>query len=364
MESIEKSEIRKIIHIDMDAFYAAIEQRDNPDLIGKPVIVGGKPDSRGVVATCSYEARKFGIHSAMPSSKAYRLCPQAIFLPPRFSAYKEESQKIRRIFFEYTDLVEPLSLDEAFLDVTNNTKQMPSATRIAQQIKEKIFNTTHLTASAGVSYNKFIAKVASDIKKPDGLTVIPPGQGQAFIERLPIRRFFGVGQATEKKMLALGIHNGADLKKYDQNWLIRHFGKVGTFYYNITRGIDHRPVNPNRIRKSIGKEKTLVRDITDIDEIEQILVKIAENVSELLVKQQLKGCTLTLKIKFFDFEQITRSHTVQEPIQDSKDMMNIVRALITQTAAGVKKIRLLGISISNLTSKNEENVIQNLFLYP
>ena len=343
--------IRKIIHIDMDAFYAAIEQRDNPELQGKPVVVGGQPDSRGVVATCCYEARKYGIHSAMPASKAFHLCPHAVFLPPRFHVYKAESKKIRSIFSQYTDLIEPLSLDEAFLDVTCNKKDLTSATRIAQEIKNQIFRELKLTASAGVSFNKFIAKVASDMNKPDGLTVIPPRRGEAFIAALPIRKFFGVGQATEKKMLSLGIKTGADLKKYSRQWLVHHFGKGGEFYFQICRGIDDRPVNPHRIRKSLGKERTLPRDINDLGEIKKILEQIAEELQQLIEQLGFKGKTIALKVKYHDFQCISRSITIPHTITSKDQIIDQVEGLLTKTEAGYKRIRLLGISIGQPISR-------------
>ncbi len=236
---------RKIIHVDMDAFFAAVEQRDNPELRGKPVIVGGRPGGRGVVSTCSYEARKFGVHSAMPTNEAYRLCPHGIFVNANFAAYKEASEIVRNIFFDYTDLVEPLSLDEAFLDVTENHKGNPSATLIAKEIRARIFEETQLTASAGVAPNKFIAKVASDFNKPDGLTIITPEKMEAFLEELDIKKFFGVGKATQKKMHALGIKTGADLKKWTEIDLVKAFGKSGRYYYKIVRGIDNREVKPH-----------------------------------------------------------------------------------------------------------------------
>ena len=241
--------VRKIIHIDMDAFFAAVEQRDNPKLKGMPVVVGGNPQSRGVVATCSYEARRYGIHSAMSSSRAYKLCPKAIFIRPRMSEYKAVSDQIREIFSKYSDFVEPLSLDEAFLDVTLNKMQLKSATDTAIEIKNKIFSVTGLTASAGVSFSKFIAKVASDIQKPDGLTVVPPKAGERFVEKLPIKKFFGVGRVTEKKMLKLGIKSGADLKLKDRAFLIREFGKNGDYFFRVVRGLDKRPSKPEQNKK-------------------------------------------------------------------------------------------------------------------
>jgi DNA polymerase-4 len=332
----------------MDAFYASVEQRDRPELKGKPVIVGGDPQARGVVAACSYEAREFGIHSAMASSTAYRLCPDAVFIRPRFDVYRAVSFDIRKIFCEYTDLVEPLSLDEAFLDVTENYMGMPSATLIAREIKKKIYDRTgKLTASAGVSFNKFIAKVASDINKPDGITVITPDMADEFIDRLPIRKFFGVGKVTEEKMLNLGIKTGADLNKYKKEQLIQIFGKSGRYFYDIAHGLDERPVEPNRIRKSIGKETTFSEDIVDTGQMLEILDNIADRLENSLIKREAKGRTITLKIKYFDFQSITRSVTIDEPADSASVIMKYVRPLLSKTEAGEKKVRLLGISISN-----------------
>ncbi|HLP59299.1 MAG TPA: DNA polymerase IV, partial [Candidatus Deferrimicrobium sp.] len=320
--------MRKIIHIDMDAFYASVEQRDKPELKGKPVIVGGAPQSRGVVATCSYEARKFGIHSAMASSIAYRLCPQAIFIRPRFDVYQAVSKQIREIFYRYTDLVEPLSLDEAYLDVTENKKNVPYAADLAREILEQIRVETGLTASAGVSFNKFLAKVASDIHKPNGLTVVTPKTAAKFIDCLPIRKFFGVGKVTEKKMLEMGIKTGADLKKKSREELTRHFGKAGDFYYDIAQGLDDRPVNPHRERKSIGQEQTLSRDIDDRQEMLEILGKLALGIEEYMKQKAVKGRTITLKIKYFDFKSITRSITAPEPLCEAAAIMKYIPGLL------------------------------------
>jgi DNA polymerase-4 len=340
--------IRKIIHIDMDAFYASVEQRDRPELKGKPVIVGGDPQARGVVAACSYEARKFGVHSAMPAATAYRLCPDAVFIRSRFDVYRAVSAQIREIFYEYTDLVEPLSLDEAFLDVTENYKGMHSATLIAQELKKKIFQKTGgLTSSAGVSFNKFLAKVASDVNKPGGITVITPEMAQEFIDKLPIRKFFGVGRVTEEKMLNLGIKTGADLKKYKKEQLIQIFGKSAHYFYDIAHGLDERPVEPNRIRKSIGKETTFSEDIDDKDQMLEILDDIAARLENSLMKKDAKGRTITLKVKYFDFQSITRSITIDEPANNATTIMKYIRPLLSKTEAGKKKVRLLGISVSN-----------------
>ena len=348
---------RKIIHIDMDAFYASVEQRDRPTLKGKPVIVGGDPRSRGVVAACSYEARKFGIHSAMASSTAYRLCPDATFIRPRFDVYRSVSTQIREIFYEYTGLVEPLSLDEAFLDVTDNYQGMPSATLIAREVKKKIYaRTGGLTASAGVSFNKFLAKVASDVNKPDGITVITPDIAHEFIDSLPVRKFFGVGKVTEEKMLNHGIKTGADLKRYKKEELIELFGKSGNYFFDIAHGLDDRPVEPNRIRKSIGKETTFSEDIDDTDQMLEILEEIAAKLENSLIKRQAKGRTITLKVKYFDFQSITRSLTVDERTDSATIIMKHIRPLLSKTEAGKKKVRLLGISISNFD--DQKNTIR------
>jgi len=345
--------IRKIIHIDMDAFYASVEQRDRPEFRGKPVIVGGDPQSRGVVAACSYEARKSGVHSAMPAVTAYRLCPEAVFVRPRFDVYRAVSARLREIFYEYTDLVEPLSLDEAFLDVTENHKNAPSATLIAREIKQKIFQRTGgLTSSAGVSFNKFLAKVASDINKPDGITVITPETADAFIAALPIRKFFGVGKVTEEKMLNLGIKTGADLKRYSKAQLIQIFGKSGGYFFDIAHGLDDRPVKPNRIRKSIGKETTFSEDLDDRDQMIEILENIAAKLENALLKKDAKGRTITLKVKYFDFQSVTRSTTIDQPVDSAAVIMEYVRPLLAKTEAGNKKVRLLGISVSNFDDRD------------
>lgn len=347
---------RKIIHIDMDAFYASVEQRDNPEMKGKPVIVGGTPQQRGVVAACSYEARKFGVKSAMSTAKALLLCPKAVLLPPRFGAYEHVSRHINKIFHEYTSLVEPLSLDEAFLDVTNNRKKEPVATKIAAEIKKKILIRTKLTASAGVSYNKFLAKVASGYKKPDGLTVVTPQKAPEFIDKLSIGDFYGVGQVTEKKMLALGIRNGADLKKQSREFLSRHFGKAGGLFYELSRGIDERPVEPDWERKSIGKETTLSHDIVDKTEMMRILTELAWEVEEWMKNNRKKAKTVTLKVKYFDFESITRSVTLPSHICRSGDIMEHIPVLMKKTDAGKKKVRLLGISLSNLQDMDRPSI--------
>lgn len=338
---------RKIIHIDMDAFYAAVEQRDFPEYLGKPIVVGGSPDGRGVVATASYEARQFGIHSAMSARKAIQLCPHALFVRPRFDAYKSVSVSIREIFSRYTDLIEPLSLDEAYLDVTEDKLQIGSALEIAQQIKDAIKNELHLTASAGVSNNKFIAKIASDMNKPDGLTFIGPSKVKAFMEKLPVERFFGVGKVTADRMKKMGFHTGADLKKLSEQELVRKFGKTGKFYYKIVRGIDERAVQPHRLTKSLGAEDTFEQDLEHIPEMITELEQLAEKVTERLERSKLKGKTLTLKIKFNDFKQITRNQSFANPIGDYPAIMAAAKDLLIKADVADRKVRLLGISLSN-----------------
>ena len=334
----------------MDAFYASVEQRDNPEYRDKPLVVGGLPQGRGgVVATASYEARKFGIRSAMPSKQALQLCPHAIFVTPRFAAYKEVSQKIREIFSRYTDLIEPLSLDEAYLDVSNDKLNIGSAIEIAQQIKLAIKNELNLTASAGVSINKFVAKIASDIKKPDGLTFIGPSAIEAFMENLPIEKFYGVGKVTADKMKKQGLFTGADLKKLSIQDMTTRFGKAGAFYYDIVRGIDEREVQPHRETKSMGAEDTFAFDLTSIDEMHAELEKIARTVNERLLRYQLKGRTVTLKIKYSDFRQITRSQSLSSCIDDFDTLFGTAKQLLAVTDVTTTRIRLLGITVSNFS---------------
>lgn len=338
---------RKIIHIDMDAFYAAVEQRDFPQYIGKAIVVGGSPDGRGVVATASYEARKFGIHSAMSARRAIQLCPEAIFVRPRFDAYKQVSGALREIFRRYTDLIEPLSLDEAYLDVTQDKLGIGSALEIAKQIKDAIKDELHLTASAGVSSNKFIAKIASDMNKPDGLTFIGPSKIKAFMEKLPVERFFGVGKVTADKMKKMGFHTGADLKQLSEQELVRKFGKTGKFYFKIVRGIDERSVQPHRPSKSLGAEDTFEQDLVYLEEMVTELEQIAEKVTERLDKNNLKGKTLTLKIKFNDFSQITRNHSFVTPVADYATIIRTAKDLLFKADLDNRSVRLLGITLSN-----------------
>src|SRR6201986_1250213 len=309
--------IRKIIHIDMDAFYASVEQRDNPDYRGKALVVGGLPQGRGgVVATASYEARKFGIRSAMSSKQALQLCPHALFVRPRFDAYKEASQKIREIFHRYPDLIEPLSLDEAYLDVTTDKQNIGSAIEIAKLIKQAIKDELQLTASAGVAINKFLAKIVSDINKPDGLAFIGPSSIEDFMEKLAVEKFHGVGKVTADKMRRMGLFTGFDLKQLSEDDLVQHFGKAGRFYYKIVRGMDDRQVTPDRETKSVGAEDTFPYDLVQTDEMEAELDKIAVIVHNRLEKNNLKGRTITLKIKYSDFRQITRNRSFTSPVSD------------------------------------------------
>ena len=339
---------RKIIHIDMDAFYASVEQRDNPVLRGKPVAVGGSRE-RGVVAAASYEARKFGVRSAMPSVTARRKCPDLIFVKPRFEVYREVSLQIRAIFAEHTPVIEPLSLDEAYLDVTENLKDIASATEIAAQIKAKIRAETQLTASAGVSYNKFLAKLASDYRKPDGLFVITPAMGPNFVETLPVERFHGVGPATAAKMKDLGIITALDVRAKDEAFLSKHFGKAGRHFFWICRGIDHRPVLPNRIRKSIGAENTFSQDLTSLDELKAELGPLVDKVWHYCDSTGLRGRTVTLKLKFSDFQIITRSRSLGVLISDRSTLASISEELLTAQFPLPKRIRLIGVSISSLS---------------
>jgi DNA polymerase-4 len=343
----EENKKRKIIHIDMDAFYASVEQRDHPEYRGKPVIVGGSPNSRGVVATASYEARKFGVRSAMSSRRAVQLCPEGIFVFPRFDVYKEVSRHIREIFSRYTDLIEPLSLDEAYLDVSVDKLGIGSAIEIAKLIKQAIKDELRLTASAGVSINKFVAKIASDMNKPDGLTFIGPSQITSFMEQLPVEKFHGVGKVTAEKMKKMGLHTGADLKRLSENEIRQYFGKPGAFYYRIVRGIDEREVQPHRETKSSGAEDTFPVDLTEIEDMNRELVRIGGLVTTRLKRHNLKGRTITLKIKYSDFKQITRNQSLSFATDDQEIIVKTAQQLLAAVDHEDKAIRLLGISLSN-----------------
>jgi DNA polymerase-4 len=343
----------------MDAFYASVEQRDHPEYQGKPIAVGGSPGGRGVVATASYEAREFGVRSAMPSKKALQLCPDIIFVKPRFDIYKKVSEQVREIFHRYTDIIEPLSLDEAYLDVTEDKQNIGSAIEIAKQIKQAVKNELKLTASAGVSINKFVAKTASDMNKPDGLTFIGPSTIESFIEKLPVEKFYGVGKVTAEKMKKMDLHTGADLKKLSEHEMIQHFGKVGRFYYQIVRGIDNRPVEPNQEIKSIGAEDTFPYDLSSIDEMNVELNKIAKTVYNRLQQYQLKGRTITLKIKYSDFKQITRSRSFTDSLNDLNTIASTAKELLSAADLKSKKIRLLGITLSNFNETKQNNEREN-----
>jgi DNA polymerase-4 len=344
----------------MDAFFASVEQLDNPELTGKPVAVGGDGE-RSVVAAASYEARKFGVRSAMPSLTARKLCPHLIFVRPRFERYHEVSSSVFEILKEYTDIIEPLSIDEAFLDVTADKKNIGSATLIAREIRKEIKKRTGLTASAGISVNKFLAKIASDIKKPDGLFVIPPEDAAKFIEELPVEKFYGIGKVTADKMHKLGIHDGADLKTWDLTSLVRNFGKIGLFYYKIVRGEDEREVETNQERKSVGTELTFDKDLTTRFEIVAELYKIEKELMSRLEQSEAAGRTVTVKVKFDDFRQITRSKTVQNYIRDFETLHREVAAIRKSLKLEGSRIRLLGISISNL--ETEDSSERQLFLF-
>ncbi|NKJ77791.1 DNA polymerase IV [Rhizobium leguminosarum] len=338
---------RKIIHVDMDAFYASVEQRDNPELRGKPVAVGGS-EARGVVAAASYEARKFGVHSAMPSITAKRKCADLIFVMPRFDVYKSVSLQIRAIFAEYTPLIEPLSLDEAYLDVTDNLKGMKIATDIALEIRAKIKEATGLNASAGISYNKFLAKMASDLNKPNGQAVITPRNGPTFVEALSVKKFHGVGPATAEKMHRLGIETGADLKARSLDFLIDNFGKSGPYFFGIARGIDERQVKPDRVRKSVGAEDTFREDIFAYDPAREVIQPLIEKVWSYCDANRITAKTVTLKVKFSDFNQITRSRTVAMSFSSISEIEHTIEPLLAGIFPTTKGIRLLGVTLSSL----------------
>jgi len=351
------TETRKILHIDMDAFYASVEQRDNPELRGKPVAVGS-PAARGVVAAASYEARAFGVRSAMPSVTAARKCPDLIFVKPRFDVYRSISMQIRAIFAEYTPLIEPLSLDEAYLDVTSNLKGMAVATDIASEIRARIKEATGLNASAGISYNKFLAKMASDLNKPNGQAVITPKHGPGFVESLPVKKFHGVGPATAAKMAALGIQTGADLKEKSREFLAQHFGKSGAYYYGIARGIDNRQVNPDRERKSVGAEDTFAVDIADLDEAKRELEPLVAKIWRYCEANDMAAKTVTVKIRFADFQIITRSKTLPIAFADDAAILAAANLLLEGTHPFRKPVRLLGVTLSSLGQAEAQSVAQ------
>src|SRR5260221_3093483 len=339
---------RIVLHIDLDAFYASIEQRDHPELRGKPVVVGGSPQSRGVVATCSYEARAFGVRSAMPAKTAYRFCPQAIFLPPRFDVYRAVSTQIMAIFKSVTSLVEPLSLDEAYLDITSCVNDFPEAVQLARIIKERIREETGLTASAGVSFNKLLSKLGSDAHKPDGLTVITPEQAPAFLDALPVEKFFGVGRVTAAALRERGVLSGADLRRMSEEQLRELLGSRGSLLYQHVRAEDERPVESVRERKSVGKELTLERDIADRGQMEAILATLAEQVEHRLTDLSLIARTLSLKVRWSDFQLITRSLSRTQGFQSAREMLPVLHTLLFQLGSEKRAVRLLGVFVSNL----------------
>ncbi|MGE4431136.1 MAG: DNA polymerase IV [Sphingobium sp.] len=345
--------LRKIIHIDMDAFYASVEQRDNPDLRGKPLAVGGA-GVRGVVAAASYEARPFGVRSAMPGSRARRLCPDLIFVPPRFEAYRAVSEQIHAIFRRFTDIIQPLSLDEAYLDVTRNKPGIVSATYVAEEIRRMIREETGLTASAGVSYNKLLAKLASDQNKPDGLCVVTPENGPAFIAAMPVSRIHGIGPVTARRMKEMGIETGADLRRRDLSFLQQHFGKAARFYHGAARGIDDRPVDENRIRKSISVEDTFATDLHEAAELDTALTPIIERLWKRMDKAQSFGRTVTLKIKYNDFAIITRSTSLPGPVSSQEVLERSGRALLARQCPVPKGVRLLGLGVHNLKAEDSD----------
>ena len=350
---------RKIIHIDMDAFYASVEQRDNPDLRGKPVAVGGSKE-RGVVAAASYEARKFGVRSAMPSVTAKRQCPELIFVRPRFEVYKEISHHIRTIFAEHTKIIEPLSLDEAYLDVTKNIQGIPIATEIATMIRAKILSETGLTASAGISYNKFLAKLASDQRKPNGQFVITPQMGPSFVQYLAVGQFHGIGPATSAKMNGLGIFTGLDMRNQTLEFMAANFGKAGAYYYWISRGIDERPVRANRVRKSVGAETTFSEDLADFGALAAELQPLIEKVWRHCETTGARGRTATLKIKFSDFELITRSRSISI-IDSVDDLSGVALGLLKQLIPPKNAIRLIGISVSGFADSEPDDQLPLMF---
>ena len=348
--------LRKIIHVDMDAFYASVEQRDDPTLRGRPVAVGG--GHRGVVAAASYEARKFGIRSAMPSVTARRRCPNLVFVKPRFDAYREVSNQIRSIFADYTELIEPLSLDEAYLDVSEDRRRLGSARAIAEDIRRRISNETGLTASAGVSYCKFIAKLASDYRKPDGLTVIRPEQGANFVASLPVARFHGVGPVTARRMEALGILTGADLRARSLAELEARFGGSGAWYYRICRGIDDREVRPDRPYKSVSAERTFDEDLREPDRLAAGLERVAGYAWARIERAGVAGRTVTLKVKYGDFTLISRSKSCPEAVTDSAAFASAGQALLATLIPVPKGIRLLGLGLHNLSEGGAESPLQ------
>ncbi|MDH7505619.1 MAG: DNA polymerase IV [Candidatus Acetothermia bacterium] len=348
--------MRKIVHVDMDAFYAAIEQLDHPELRGKPVIVGGDPESRGVVSTASYEARKFGVKSAMPAAKARRLCPQAVFLRPRFARYQEVSQQIRQIFYRYTPLVEPISLDEAFLDLSGTERLLGPAEEVAREVKQKIREETGLTCSVGLAPNKFLAKLASDLCKPDGFLVVHEGEEVEFLKDLPIERLWGVGEATARRLRGLGISTIGDLQGLSLSELLERFGRLGSSFYKLARGIDRSPVVPDREARSLSQERTFPEDIADPAELKRVLVRLSEEVAQRLRAERLKARTVQLKVRLADFSTITRATTLDRPTALGERIWEEVQRLFSERVALEQGVRLLGVQVSGLVGEAEEQL--------
>lgn len=339
---------RRVLHCDMDCFYAAVHMRDDPSLRGKPVIIGGRPESRGVVAAASYEVRRYGVHSAMPSSHALRLCPHAVFIPPDFRRYSKESEKIFAIYREITPLVQAVSIDEAYLDVTHHLGEAGSATAVAREIRRRVKEERGLTVSVGVGPNKLIAKIASDFQKPDGLTVVPPGKVQAFLDPLPVRRLHGVGPATEKALGELGVQTVADLRGVEPEELTARFGKQGRVLFEFARGIDDRAVETHTERKSLGTENTYAVDLRNVEQMEEELARMAAEVADGLFRRGLAACTVTLKVRYSDFTTLTRSKTFALPVHDTAAIAGCARDLLRKTEAAARPVRLLGVTASNL----------------
>jgi len=353
--------LRKILHVDMDAFFASVEQRDDPSLLGKPVVVGGRLNSRGVVSAASYEARKFGIHSALPMAEVYRRCPHAVFLPVNMPKYQEVSKQIRQIFLTYTPMVEPLSLDEAFLDITASTNLFGSADEIALIIKQRIQHELNLTASVGLASNKFLAKIASDLRKPDGFVVVQPDKVQEFLDPLSVERIWGVGKKTAEQLHSLNIRTVRDLRNLEQGYLTQLLGVIGSQLYRLARGIDDRPVEKDRVIKSIGRETTFATDITDRDLLETFLLKLSVDVGRSARKESLKGKTITLKIRYNDFRSVSRSHTLTRATNLDDVIYQEVCHLLREVALK-QPLRLIGVTLSNLTDKDESQL--SLFSEP
>lgn len=347
------SPMKKIIHVDMDMYFAAIEIREDPSLKGKCVIVGGAPNGRGVVSTCSYEARKFGVHSGMSSYQAWNLCPQAVFVHSHFKLYKEISQQIREIFFQWTDMVEPMSLDEAYLDVTTNKRNVADPVEIALQIKAEILQQTQLTCSAGVSYNKFLAKIGSDLDKPDGLVHIPPERATEILFALPIRKFHGIGKVTAAKMQKLGINNGADLYNWELRDLVRIFGKIGLFYYQVVRGIDNRDLVTESEPKSISCETTFDADSGNLEELLEVLGKLSSRLAERISRKKISAQSFMLKIKYDNFENVTRSCALRQGCYDADTMYKYGEMMLIANWDSSRKIRLLGMGVNKLDPSGE-----------